>query len=59
MRNEEWLAAVRKWAKFWRKVKVNQMCYHGRNSLNQDNGAAAISQPRASAAYLLSATGYR
>jgi hypothetical protein len=58
MRNEEWSAAVRKWAKFWRKVKVNQMCYDGRNSLNQDNGAAPIAWPRVSVAHLLPQTEY-
>ena len=24
MKNDEWSAAVRKWAKFWRKVQENQ-----------------------------------
>jgi hypothetical protein len=59
MRNEEWWAAERKAAEFWRKIKVNQFREHGRNSPNQDNGAAPIARPRASAAHLLSVTGHR
>jgi hypothetical protein len=59
MRNEEWWAAERKAAEFWHKVKENQMRYHGSNSLNQDNGAAPIARPKASAAHFLSVIGHR
>jgi hypothetical protein len=54
---EKWWAAERKAAEFWRKVKENQMRYHGRNSLNHI-GAAPIGRLRASAAHLLPLTGY-
>jgi hypothetical protein len=54
MSNQEWWAAERKAAEFWRKVKENQAGSHGRNSLNHERGAAPITQPRASVARLLS-----
>jgi hypothetical protein len=59
MSNENWWAAERKAAQFWRKVKENQMRYHGRNGLNRDISAAPIARPRSSVAGLLSQTGYR
>jgi hypothetical protein len=46
MSNEEWWAAERKAAEFWRKVKENQTRGAGRNSLNHGRGAAPIARPR-------------
>jgi hypothetical protein len=40
MSNQEWWAAERKAAEFWRKVRENQMGRHNHNSLNQERGAA-------------------
>jgi hypothetical protein len=39
MNNEQWWAAERKAAEFWRKVKENQTA-HGRNSLHRQSGVA-------------------
>lgn len=44
MSNEEWWAAERKAAEFWRKVKENQVDRHGRNSLDYERGAAPIAR---------------
>lgn len=40
MTNEEWWAAERRAAEFWRKVKENQMGTHERNNPNQERGVA-------------------
>jgi hypothetical protein len=46
MSNEEWWAAERKAAEFWRKVKENQIPSTGRDSLNHVKGAAPIAQEK-------------
>lgn len=57
MSNQEWWAAERKAAEFWRRVKANQTDSHGGNSLNHGRGTAPIARPRASIGPLLSHTG--
>jgi len=56
MSNENWWAAERKAAEFWRKIKENQMRYRERNTLTRDIGATPIARPRASAAHLFPQT---
>jgi hypothetical protein len=50
MSNDEWWAAERKAAEFWRKVRENQMPSTARNSMNHGKGAAPIARPRAGVA---------
>jgi hypothetical protein len=56
MSNQEWWAAERKAAEFWRKVKANQSNSQGGTSLNQERGAEPIARPEESVASLLSQT---
>jgi len=58
MSNQEWWAAERKAAEFWRKIKENQTGSHGGNSLSHEKGAAPIAQPRVSVARHLAQTGF-
>ena len=57
MSNQEWWAAERKAAEFWRKVKENQAGSQGRNSLGRKSGAAPIAQGRANVARHLAQAG--
>jgi hypothetical protein len=57
MTNQEWWAAERKAAEFWRKVKANQSAGHGGPSLKHEPGAAPIARPEDSVALLQSQTG--
>jgi hypothetical protein len=57
MTNQEWWAAERKAAEFWRKVKANQSASQGGTSLKHEPGAAPIVRPEDSAASLQSQTG--
>ena len=57
MSNQEWWAAERKAAEFWRRVKENQRDSHGGDSLNRGRGAAPFARPLVSVVRLLSQTG--
>jgi hypothetical protein len=46
MSNEQWWAAERKAAEFWRKIRDNQAGSQSSNGLNCGRAAAPIAQPR-------------
>jgi hypothetical protein len=54
MNNEQWWAAERKAAEFWRKIKENQTRSNASNSLNHGPVAAPVARSAVSAARLLS-----
>ena len=58
MSNQEWWAAERKAAEFWRKVKENQARGHDRSSLSHESGAAPTAPSRVSVDRLLAQIGF-